>query len=69
MMKQPTKKNRNIILVGLAAVGGFFLLRKFFGKCKEEKQGYCESLGEKIDHGLGHVVHKVGEMVDPKGKE
>ena len=50
------------------ARGGVLLLRRIFKNRGEEKRGYCESLGEKIDQGLGCLAGKVVELVDPKRK-
>ena len=68
MIQQVKKFGTNKVVIALAALGGVLLLKRIFRNRSEEKRGYCESLGEKIDQGLGCLAVKVGEFVDPKRK-
>ncbi len=66
MNEEMKKKCMNKGLIALAILGGIVLLKIIFRKRGEEKRGYYEGLGEKIDHGLDNLVSKAEGLVHPK---
>ena len=68
MMQQAKSKiGMNKVFIALGVLGGILLLKRVMRK-REEERGFCESLGEKLDHGLGCIASKVGELVAPNKK-
>lgn len=66
MTEELKKKCVNKGLIALAVLGVIFLLKIIFRKRGEEKRGYYEDLGTKIDHGLENMASKAEELVHPK---
>jgi hypothetical protein len=68
MIQQAKSKiGMNKVFIALGVLGGILLLKRVMRK-REEERGFCESLGEKLDQGLGCIASRVGELVAPNKK-